>query len=482
MNDPAPKSPVSAKPPQGAAVRTVTGAELRTGMTIQAITALSYEWGTLDERRLKFLQNYFGGATAMIASDAGDNSIPIARLKASDHLQSITEIPANLKVARVVEGLGQFMEKHGLLEFRVIDPWGAESATQAAPAEGRVKPAPTAASRARQAAKVREVTQFLETVESASENRDKSSTTVEEMLDQGRQGRYSSQGVEAAVGEIIKQGSSPAMKAITGLKGSDQTYAHCTDMSVILQECYTDLLVRQGKQASDPNRRFVLIAGFMHDIGKSEVPKDVLESTVRFAPDSREMQMMRSHTTYGARILSEMGMNSITINVAHFHHVKRDPNLFTSYPSVPYEQVLPITRLASIADVYQALVGRRGYKKNWVPGKAIEYLRNLRGTEFDEKMLDHFVESIGIYPVGSLVRLSTNELAFVLSLGPKDHTDWPAVAVVENASGELLTHHTLLDLTVESDIQITEIVDHYEHYNKSEDQAFQIFQAIRIER
>ena len=144
--------------------------------------------------------------------------------------------------------------------------------------------------------------------------------------------------------------------------------------------------------------------------------------------------------------------------------------------------MLPITRLASIADVYQALVGKRRYKRNWVPGKAIEYLRNLRGTEFDEKMLDSFVESIGIYPVGSLVRLSTNELAFVLSLGPKDHSDWAAVAVVENASGELLTHHTLLDLTIESDIHITEVVDHYEHYNQSEDQAFQIFQSIRIER
>jgi putative nucleotidyltransferase with HDIG domain len=486
-------SPVSSNNPQDSAVRTVSGAELRTGMTIQAITALSYEWATLDERRLKFLQNYFGGSHAVVALEAGDKTIPIRQLKATDHLQSIVEIPQNLKIARVVEGLGQFMEKHGLLEFRVTDPASPPAAAPAAPAKlpagapaAPVAPAAkardTEALKVRQAAKVREVTQFLETVETASQHRDQTSSSVEDMLDQGRQGRYSSKGVEAAVDEIIQKGSSPAMKAIAGLKGSDQTYAHCTDMSVILQGCYTEMLVRQGKQASDANRRFVLVAGFMHDIGKSEVPKDVLESTVRFPPDSREMQMMRSHTTYGARILSEMGMNSISINVAHFHHVKRDPTLFTSYPQVPYEQVLPITRLASIADVYQALIGKRRYKKNWVPGKAVEYVRNLRGTEFDEKMLDSFVESMGIYPVGSLVRLSTNELAFVLSLGPKDHTDRPAVAVVENAAGELLAHHTLLDLAIETDIRVTEIVDHYEHYNKSEDQAYHVFQSIRIER
>lgn len=466
-------------------------------MTIQAISELSYEWATLDERRLKFLQNYFGGSKAVVTIEGGVKTVPITELKASDHLQRIVEIPATLKLARVVDGLGQFMEKHGLLEFRVLDPAGApagepakappprapKAAAPPAPPEDANEPiAPGSdAAKRRHVQKVAEVRKFLDTIEPASQDRDQSSSRVEEMLDQGRKGRYSSQGVEAAVEEIINKGSSPAMKAIAGLKGSDQTYAHCTDMSVILQECYTAMLVRQDKKVSDANRRFVLIAGFMHDIGKSEVPKEILESTVRFAPDSREMQMMRSHTTYGARILSEMGMNSISINVAHYHHVKRDPTLFTSYPAVPYEQVLPITRLASIVDVYQALIGRRKYKKNWVPGLAIEYLRKLRGTEFDERMLDSFVETLGIYPVGSLVRLSTNELAFVLSIGPKDHTDRGVVAVVENAKGELLDHHSLLDLMVETDIKIEQVVDHYEHYSKSEDQAYQIFQSIRLE-
>jgi putative nucleotidyltransferase with HDIG domain len=235
-----------------------------------------------------------------------------------------------------------------------------------------------------------------------------------------------------------------------------------------------------GKDSSEGNRRFVMIAGFMHDIGKSEVPKEILESTQRFPAESREMQMMRNHTTYGARILSEMSMHSVTINVAHYHHVKKDGTLFTSYPDVKYADVLPITRLASIVDVYQALIGKRKYKKNWVPGKAVEYVMKLKGTEFDDKMLDHFVESMGIFPVGSLVRLSTAELAFVLSLAPDTHRDRPIVAVVENASGELLTHHSLLDLMLEPDIRVESVVDHYEHYTKSEDQAYQIFQSIRV--
>jgi hypothetical protein len=78
------------------------------------------------------------------------------------------------------------------------------------------------------------------------------------------------------------------------------------------------------------------------------------------------------------------------------------------------------------------------------------------------------------------VRLSTNEVAFVLMLAPTQHPDRPIVAVVENASGELLTHHSVLDLMLEPDIRVEEVVDHYEHYNQSEDQAYQIFQSIRV--
>ena len=299
-------------------------------------------------------------------------------------------------------------------------------------------------------------------------------------MDRGRQGDYSSKGVEQVVDEIVKAGTGPVLKAIAGLRDSDQTYAHCTDMSVILSECYTDVMQRQGKTASEVNKRFVLIAGFMHDIGKSEIPKEILESAKRYAPESREMQIMRNHATYGARILTEMEMHLVTVNVAHFHHVKKDGTLFTSYPEVAYGEVLPITRLASIVDVYQALIGKRKYKTNWVPGKAVEYVLRLKGSEFDDGMLDHFVESMGRFPVGSLVRLSTGDLAFVLMVAPMAWPDRPIVAVVENAKKQLLTHASIADLMVEPDLKVVEVVDHYQHYNATEDQAYRIFQSIRF--
>ena len=89
--------------------------------------------------------------------------------------------------------------------------------------------------------------------------------------------------------------------------------------------------------------------------------------------------------------------------------------------------------------------------------------------------------SMGRYPVGSLVSLSTRELAFVLMIAPPDNPERPIVAIVENGAGELISHHALLDLMIEPDISIVEVVDHYEHYKESNDQAYRIFQSIRIQ-
>jgi putative nucleotidyltransferase with HDIG domain len=459
----------------------VKASQLTPGMTIVEVSELSFDFATLDPDKLKFIKSAFKGANAVITDESGRKELPVEELKEFDQLQEIVAIPENLKIAKVVEGMGATLEKNGLLEFLVSIPPNVQVP---AADEGIGAPALAVGSdeaKKLSAAKVVEVHKFVETIEKASENRNKASTVVEEMLDVGRGGNFTSKGAEGIVNEILQAGSSPAMKAIAGLRGSDQTYAHCVDMSAILQDCYADILSRMDKKASASTNRFTLLSGFMHDIGKSEVPKDVLESTERFAPDSQEMLLLRNHTTYGAKILTEMGLHENIVNVAHYHHVKKDGTLFTSYPDVSYDMVRPITRLGSVVDVYQALIGRRKYKKNWVPGKAVEYILNLRGTEFDEKILDQFILSMGIYPVGSLVKLSTGDLAFVLMIAPQEFPERPIVAVVENDKGEVLSHHAVMDLMLEKDVSVTEVVDHYEHYSESEDQAYRIFQSIRVQ-
>ena len=106
-------------------------------------------------------------------------------------------------------------------------------------------------------------------------------------------------------------------------------------------------------------------------------------------------------------------------------------------------------------------------------------MMKLRGKEFDNQMLGYFLRIIGIYPVGSLVRLSTGDLAFVVTHDP-EKLERPVVVVVESAAGERLTHNHVVDLGHVEDVSIKEVMDHFEHYNASQDEAYDIFRGISL--
>ena len=457
-----------------AMIRKVRYTELMEGMLIGEVTELSMDYTMLTPETLDFVRQYFAGAKARVLEEAGEKILPVGQLKPFDQLQGIAEIPSQSAIAKVSAKSGEFLGRHGLLEFMVRIP---KEHLEGMPSGERLKIGSAEARRLHQM-RLDEARKLLSVMQKAPEQRARASSAVEELLEMGRQGKISARGVEEVVAEIINTGSTRALKALAGLKSSDQTYAHCTDMAVILQDVYSEILSLSGRGAAAANKRFALVAGFMHDIGKSEVPREVLESRERFDPDSKEMYLLRNHVTYGAKILQDLGMPAQIINVAHYHHVKIDQGLLNSYPQVKYDNVLPMTRLAAIADVYQALIGRRSYKRNWVPGKAVEYLMGLAGTEFDKKTLEMFIKVMGKYPVGSLVRLNTGDLGFVMALGPAEFPERPLVAVVENASGEILSSHTLVDLMLDPEVGVEEVVDHYDHYNQSEDQAFNLFMSV----
>ncbi|MBU3917901.1 HD domain-containing protein, partial [bacterium] len=202
-----------------------------------------------------------------------------------------------------------------------------------------------------------------------------------------------------------------------------------------------------------------LLGAFLHDFGKSKIPKEILDSTVRFERESREMKLMESHPDFGAKLLSDMDMPDAIVNMAHYHHVKQDTTMNSCYPkNVDFRKVIPETRLLSIIDAYQALVGRRKYKKSWNPPAAIRYIDALAGVEFDMDIWDDFLQVIGLYPKGSLVELSDKSIGFVMSV-PKENLDKPQVAIVRNKFGEDLDSHTLIDLEFEKDIIITQDLD-----------------------
>ncbi|MCZ6730519.1 MAG: HD domain-containing protein [SAR324 cluster bacterium] len=456
-------------------------------MTILAITRFDSKYSCIDSETLKLLQSKFEGAKAVVQRDSGPKTLSMGEIKLFDEITSIVNLPEGSKFSKVEAGMGAALEGQGFFEFSVVGdglepdpPPAPKTAPPVSPPQPSAKAAAVGASsdpahESRMAA----ARDFVEKFEVAIENREESTLKIEEMMDSGRAGKFNTKGAAESVEKIIREGAAESMTAVAGLKASDQTYAHCVDMAVIFRAAYSDMLADMGKAPTEEICRTTLIAGFLHDIGKIMVPKEILDSKERFERDSPEMVQMRSHPVHSRKILTDLGMSKAIVNVASYHHVKTDTSLPSSYPDVSYDEVLPVTRLAAVVDVYQALIGSRSYKPKWVPGKAVGLLMELRGSEFDDKALGNFMLSNGIYPTGSLVRLSTGDLAFVVK-NERKSLEQPVVVIVENADGELLTHHELLDLIVQPELSIAEFVDHYEYYSESPDQTLQIFRSINL--
>jgi hypothetical protein len=106
----------------------------------------------------------------------------------------------------------------------------------------------------------------------------------------------------------------------------------------------------------------------------------------------------------------------------------------------------PLARLAAICDVYDAITSNRPYKAGWTPAESIRKMATWSGTHFDDKMLKAFVKSIGIYPVGSLVKMESSRLAIVIGQNSRSLLT-PVVKVFFSTRSSLHISPVLLDLS-----------------------------------
>ena len=121
--------------------------------------------------------------------------------------------------------------------------------------------------------------------------------------------------------------------------------------------------------------------------------------------------MLRDHPKVGADMLRAQGLSAAVIDVCLHHHEKPDGS---GYPGkVQGEAFSQLARMCAICDVFDALTSDRPYQKGWDPAEAIRKMAEWKG-QFDEALFQAFIKSMGIYPVGSLVRLESGRLAVVM--------------------------------------------------------------------
>lgn len=184
----------------------------------------------------------------------------------------------------------------------------------------------------------------------------------------------------------------------------EYTYAHSVRVAVLAVSCAH----RMGLSGDVCQK--IALGGLLHDIGKMCVRKEVLQKPDKLTPV--EMNHMREHVVLGAGLIKEGQLPSETLAVLLEHHERFDGN---GYPrQLTGTEISLAGRISAIADVYDAISSDRWYHKGLPPAAAIRKIHEWSKFHFDPEVAAHFIRSVGIYPVGSLVRLSNKRLAVVV--------------------------------------------------------------------
>ena len=196
---------------------------------------------------------------------------------------------------------------------------------------------------------------------------------------------------------------------MTAIKDYDEyTYYHCTNVSI--------LSVALGQRLGF-NRKMLVdlgVASLFHDLGKIEVPNEVLNKPTSLTES--DWRIIKSHPWWGVQALLKMRhIDDLTIRsvfVAFEHHMNLD---LSGYPRMKETFELDLfSKIVSLADRYDAMTSNRVYTKKPMPlDRALGILMEQAGDQLDPLLFKFFVNMVGVYPVGTLVKLSSNELGLV---------------------------------------------------------------------
>ena len=238
-----------------------------------------------------------------------------------------------------------------------------------------------------------------------------------------------------------------ALLGLIKLRSRDEyTYTHSINVGVL-----AILLARQMDITEDETRKIGL-AGLFHDIGKSRIPDEVLNSPRRLTPD--EFDIMKKHPELGLTLVNLEKLSPEIVQGIVEHHEKYNGK---GYPrGLKGEEIRFVGRLLTVVDVYDALTSKRVYKDPMLPHQALSLMYTMRDEEFDANILEQFIRSQGIYPVGSVVELSSGWRGLVVQANP-DKPLYPQVALLRTPSGNNI-YGEVIDLAKQTQIKIVKVM------------------------
>lgn len=232
-----------------------------------------------------------------------------------------------------------------------------------------------------------------------------------------------------------------ALTSLSRLKSFDEyTFFHSVNTAV--------LALGLGRNLGMPRETLHLLGmgTLLHDVGKTRIPLEILNKPGRYAPS--EYEIMKQHALRGAEILSATpGLKEEAIKPALEHHERVDG---TGYPFQRKQSDLSLFGLiGSVVDIYDAMTSERVYHTAMPPHKALQFLYDLgQKGHLAPELVQRFIHCVGVYPVGSCVKLNTGEIGVVQEIH-HDQPLLPSLLLVRDANGKPKRPPEVLDLAAQ---------------------------------
>ncbi|MEN3371931.1 HD-GYP domain-containing protein [Dechloromonas sp. ZS-1] len=252
---------------------------------------------------------------------------------------------------------------------------------------------------------------FSDEVKRASRIVSKGREAVVSMFQEARMGKA----IEAeAAAPLVEEISNSVMRnpgaliSLARLKTADDyTFMHSVAVCALMIALARQLGLDE-KQTRDAG-----MAGLLHDLGKAMIPLEVLNKPGKLT--DAEFDLVKTHPEEGYKLLLEgKDVSEVVKDVCLHHHEKVDGS---GYPKrLNGETMSLFAKMGAVCDVYDAITSNRPYKAGWDPAESIKRMAEWKG-HFDPMVFQAFVKSLGIYPIGSLVRLESGKLGVVIEQG-----------------------------------------------------------------
>ena len=237
---------------------------------------------------------------------------------------------------------------------------------------------------------------------------------VTSMFQEARMGKaVNTAGAQKLVEEISDSISrNPnALISLARLKTADDyTYMHSVAVCALMVALSKQLKLDEAQTHSAG------IAGLLHDLGKALMPMEVLNKPGKLT--NEEFAIIKTHPAEGYKLLQASNCtNMIAHDVVLHHHEKTDGS---GYPKgLKDSEISLFAKMGAVCDVYDAITSNRPYKAGWDPAESLRRMAEWANGHFDPSVFQAVVKSLGIYPIGSLVRLNSGRLGIVIEQGEK---------------------------------------------------------------